>query len=127
MHRTIVSLCLLTALTIPVQATKISGVNVDLVKGCGEYSLNAVDTVFEYMGRLTYTFQAEGKDSVYLDFTVTKQGTQDTALVYEKTGDWGQVRQTNAADTLKTIYFRARITDAYHRQFCRQAERERQR
>jgi beta-glucosidase len=101
----------IAALTISARATTISNVNVDFVKGCGKYSLNAVDTIFEYMGRLTYTFKAEGKDSVFLDFAVTKQGTTDTALIFEKTGDCGLVRQSNAADTLKTIYFRVRLTD----------------
>jgi beta-glucosidase len=102
---------MVVALSLSVNAARISNVNVDLVKGCGKYSLNAVDTVFEYMGRLTYTFVAEGKDSVFLDFAIAKQGGTDTALVYEKTGDWGQIRQVNAADTLKTINFRVRLTN----------------
>ncbi|MGB7567732.1 MAG: glycoside hydrolase family 3 C-terminal domain-containing protein, partial [Chitinivibrionales bacterium] len=60
----------------------------------------------------TYSFLSGGGDSLFVNFVITKQGLPDTALIIEKTGDWGLVKQANAADTLKTIYFRARITNS---------------
>jgi beta-glucosidase len=102
---------LLAALIIPAQATQITNVKVDLLKGYAKDIVNTSDSAYYYMGRLTYTFKAEGKDSVWLDFVINKKGTTDSLLIYEKTGDCGLVKQTNTADTLKTIYFRARILD----------------
>ncbi|HAJ79421.1 MAG TPA: hypothetical protein DCO75_06580 [Fibrobacteres bacterium] len=102
---------LLAALIIPAQATQITNVKVDLLKGYAKDIVNTSDSAYYYMGRLTYTFKAEGKDSVWLDFTINKKGTTDSLWIYEKTGDCGLVKQANTADTLKTIYFRARILD----------------
>ena len=111
MHRFFVSLMLIAALTPSVYAAKISNVKVDMVKGYGKYALNASDSAYLYMGRLTYNFLAEGKDSVFVDFTINKQGASDSAWVFEKTGDIGLVKQANAADTLKTAYFRVQLVN----------------
>ncbi|HEX7509963.1 MAG TPA: glycoside hydrolase family 3 N-terminal domain-containing protein, partial [Chitinivibrionales bacterium] len=110
-HRILTSLLVLAALTLPVHATKISNVKVDLVKGYGKWALNATDTGYAYMGRLSYTLLAEGKDSIFVDFSIKKQGGADTAWVFEKMGDIGIVKQANGADTLKTVYFRALLVN----------------
>jgi beta-glucosidase len=104
-------LCLLVlALVLPAGATKISNATVDLIKGYQAKNVNSVPTYF-YMGRLTYNFFSQGNDSVFVDFTITKQGAADTATIFEKIGDWGLVRQANATDTVKTVYFRLSLTN----------------
>ena len=104
-------LCLLVlALVLPSGATKISNATVDLIKGYQAKNVNSVPTYF-YMGRLTYNFFSQGNDSVFVDFTITKQGAADTATVFEKIGDWGLVKQANAGDTIKTVYFRLSLTN----------------
>jgi beta-glucosidase len=100
---------LLAAACLPVRATLISNVQVDMLKGYMKVPVSASDTATFYMGRLTYTFAAEGTDSVFLDFTITTQDYADTVEIVEKTGDLYNVKQRNADDTLKTIYFRARL------------------
>jgi len=107
MLRICLSLLLLASLTLTSQAAKISNVKVDLVKGYGKWVQTSGDTGYAYMGRLTYTLLAEGKDSIFIDFSLNKQGGSDTAWVFEKTGDIGLVKQANDGDTLKTVYFRA--------------------
>ena len=110
-YRIAISLFLFILLALPAQATKVTNVKVDLVKGYFKSVLTGTDTSFDYMGRITYTFLAEGSDSVFLDFTINNQGTQAAVPLLEKAGDWGLIGQANAADTLKIIYFRARLTN----------------
>jgi beta-glucosidase len=100
---------LLFLLVVPAGATKISNVKVDFVKCYRAIVENNVDTRY-YMGRLTYTFLAEGKDSVNVDFNIVGQTSGDTAPVFEKTGDIGLVRQINASDTSKIVFFRVKFT-----------------
>ena len=109
MNRTILSTLLFAALTLPGWATRISNVQVDLLKAYSKGPINTTDTAINYMGRITYTFVAEGKDSVFLDFCITKKDSLDSILILEKTGDVGCVKQNNAGDTVKTIYFRSRL------------------
>jgi beta-glucosidase len=110
MNRTLLSFLLFAAAALPGWATQISNVQVDLLKCYRKSAVNITDTAYDYMGRLTYTFLAEGKDSVFLDFRITKQpDTLDSIGILEKTGDIGLVKQKNAGDTVKTIYFRARL------------------
>ncbi|MBN2188512.1 MAG: glycoside hydrolase family 3 C-terminal domain-containing protein [Chitinispirillaceae bacterium] len=109
MKRKILSMLLFAAACLPLRATQISNVQVDMLKGYFKEPAGASDTASFYMGRLTYTFAAEGKDSVFLDFTITTQDYLDTVEIVEKTGDLWHVRQNNAGDTLKTIFFRARL------------------
>jgi beta-glucosidase len=96
-------------MVLPAGATKISNVNVDMIKGYGAVMVNGAQ-VNSYMGRLTYTFLAETNDSVFVDFSVALQGSQDAIPIVEKVGAVGIVKQANAGDTLKTVYFRAKIT-----------------
>ena len=111
MYRIAISLFLFILLALPAQATKVSNVKVDMVKGYFKSVLTGTDSSFDYMGRITYRYLAEGSDSVFLDFTINNQGTQAAVPLLEKAGDWGIITQVNAADTLKTIYFRAGLTN----------------
>jgi beta-glucosidase len=87
----------------------ISSVKVDGIRGYRKVIVSGgVDTNF-YMGRVSYIYRSEGKDSASVDLAITKQGTTESALVLEKSGDIGLIRQINAADTFKTAYFRVRI------------------
>ena len=89
--------------------TSISSVKVDAVRGYEKLlGAGTPDSTF-YMGRISYTFRAEGKDSVFVDFSIAKSGAADTLPMFEKSGDVGIVKQANAGDTLKTDYFRTRI------------------
>jgi beta-glucosidase len=93
---------------IPAQATRISNVKVDLVKGT--VSGTEGDQMSRYyMGRLTYTFLAEANDSIFVDFAIKEQGTEKTVAIMEKAGDVGMVKQRIATDTNKTVYFRAMV------------------
>ncbi|MBN2038375.1 MAG: glycoside hydrolase family 3 C-terminal domain-containing protein [Chitinispirillaceae bacterium] len=116
MKRTITILLLTLLALSPAEATKISNVKVDLIKGTVT-GTQGDQIVRYYMGRLTYTFLAEDKDSIYVDFVIKNQATGDTITVLEKSGDVGMVKQRFAADTQKTVYFRAAIVgmpaDAY--------------
>jgi beta-glucosidase len=94
---------------LPAGATKISNVNVDLIKGYSAVMAGGAQ-VNSYMGRLTYTFLAETNDSIFVDFSIGLQGSPDTIPIVEKIGDVGMVKQANAGDTLKTVYFRAKVT-----------------
>ncbi len=60
------------------------------------------------MGRITYTFQPQGNDSVVVGVAITDSATGDS-LALQASGDVGLVQQNNAADTLKTIYFRTQL------------------
>ena len=112
MKRNSIAIILALMIVLPAgAATQIRKVNVDLVKGYSAVMESGVQANY-YMGRLTYSFLSGGGDSLFVDFVITKQGLPDTALIIEKTGDWGLVKQATAADTLKTIYFRARITNS---------------
>ena len=111
MNRKILSILLFAAVCLPVRATRVSNVQVDMLKGYMKVPVSVSDTATFYMGRLTYTFAAEGKDSVFLDFTITTQDYADTVEIVEKSGDLWDVRQNNAGDTLKTIYFRAKLVN----------------
>jgi beta-glucosidase len=104
-------LLFLLLLVIPAGATRITNVKVDFVKCNRAIVENNTDARY-YMGRLTYNFFAEGKDSINLDFCVVGQTAGDTAQIIEKTGDVGFVRQANASDTLKTVYFRVKFIGA---------------
>jgi beta-glucosidase len=89
--------------------TSISSVKVDAVRGYEKLlGAGTPDSTF-YMGRISYTFRAEGKDSVFIDFSISKSGFTETLPILEKTGDVGIVKQANAGDTLKTAYFRVRL------------------
>jgi len=109
MNRKILSILLFAAVCLPGWAMRISNAQVDMLKGYMKGPVNVSDTATFYMGRLTYTFAAEGKDSVFLDFTITTQDYADTVEIVEKSGDLWNVKQNNAGDTLKTIYFRAKL------------------
>jgi beta-glucosidase len=111
MNRKILLILLFAAVCLPVLATRISNVQVDMLKGYLKAPINVSDTATLYMGRLTYTFAAQGKDSVFLDFTITTQDHADTVEIIEKSGDLWNVKQNNAGDTLKTIYFRAKLVN----------------
>jgi beta-glucosidase len=89
--------------------TYIGSVKVDGVRGYDKILVPGNPGETCYMGKITYTFRAEGKDSVFVDFGISRQGGTDTIVVIEKAGDVGVVRQANAADTLKTAYFRVRL------------------
>ncbi|MBN1127945.1 MAG: glycoside hydrolase family 3 C-terminal domain-containing protein [Chitinispirillaceae bacterium] len=106
-HTIFVTLIALLAL-LPAEATRVSNVKVDLIKGTVTGTEGDQMTRF-YMGRLTYTFLAEGKDSIFVDFVIKNQATGDAITVIEKVGDIGLVKQRFAADTAKTVYFRAKI------------------
>jgi beta-glucosidase len=92
-----------------VQATKISNVKVDCIKGTVTGTEGDQMTRY-YMGRLTYTFLAEAQDSIFVDFTVKDQVSGTAITILEKAGDVGMVKQRFAADTNKIVYFRAKIT-----------------
>ena len=109
MNRKTLSILLVAVLCLQGWATRISNVQVDMLKGYMKTPVNVSDTATFYMGRLTYTFLAEGKDSVFIDFTITTQDYLDTVEIFEKTGDVWNIRQNNPGDTLKTIYFRAKL------------------
>jgi beta-glucosidase len=61
------------------------------------------------MGRITYTFQPLGNDSVVVGVAITNQSTGAALALQEASGDVGLVQQNNATDTLKTIYFRTQL------------------
>ena len=109
MNRIITTILLSAVTVLPGWATRISNVQVDLLKGYLRAPIDTTDTATFYMGRLTYTFVAEGKDSVFLDFNITTEDYVDTVEIFEKSGDIWHVKQNNAGDTLKTIYFRAKL------------------
>jgi beta-glucosidase len=108
MNTTLKALLLIMALSLPAVATKISNVKVDLIKGYSGIEENST-AVRSYMGRLTYNFSAETQDSILIDFVIKAQGTNDTIAILEKAGDIGLVKQRFATDTVKTIYFRAKV------------------
>jgi len=91
-----------------VQATKISNVKVDCIKGTVTGTEGDQMTRF-YMGRLTYTFLAEAQDSISVDFTVKDQVSGNPITVLKKSVTWALVKQRYAADTNKIVYFRAKI------------------
>jgi beta-glucosidase len=93
---------------VSVQATKLSNVKVDLIKSTG-IGAEGDQKAGYYMGRLTYTFLAEAQDSIFVDFTVKEQASGTAIAILEKTGDVGMVKQRYAADTNKTVYFRAKL------------------
>jgi beta-glucosidase len=101
-------LVVILTVTCAALATRISDVKVDLLKGYNAVIENSKEVRY-YMGRLTYTFQAEEDDSIRVDFVISKEGSKDKLVIVEKVGDVGAVKQKNANDTIKTIYFRTRI------------------
>ena len=96
-------------MVLPAGATKISNVNVDFIKGYRAVMANGAQENY-YMGRMTYKFFAETNDSIYVDFSIGLSGASETIPILEKTGDIGMVKQANARDTLKTVFFRAKVT-----------------
>jgi beta-glucosidase len=108
MKRLISSAIIVLLALASVQATKVSNVKVDLIKGTVTGTEGDQMTRF-YMGRLTYTFLAETQDSIYVDFVIKDQTSGTAIAVLEKIGDVGMVKQRFAADTIKTVYFRAKI------------------
>ena len=97
-------------LTVPSFASRITNVNVDFLKGFAQGVDANNDSVFFYMGRVTYNLYAEGNDQIITDLAIVKKGTDEKLVMTEKSGDIGIVRQKNAGDTLKTIYFRTQVT-----------------
>jgi beta-glucosidase len=108
MNTSLKAVLILTALSLPAAATKISNVKVDLIKGYSGVEENST-VARSYMGRLTYNFLAESQDSISVDFVIKAQGSQDTIAILEKAGDVGFVKQKYASDTVKTVYFRAKV------------------
>ncbi len=109
MTKRILLFCIVLTAAYSVWSATITSVKVSGVRGY-EIFLGAAgsDTSF-YMGRIDYTFKAQGKDSVFVDFSISKQGSADAILLLEKIGDIGIVKQANAGDTLKTAFFRTRL------------------
>jgi beta-glucosidase len=109
MTKKIILFCIVLMATFSAFSTSITSVKVSGVRGY-EIFLGAAgsDTGF-YMGRIDYIYKAQGKDSVFVDFSITKQGSTDALPILEKKGDVGIVKQANAGDTLKTAYFRTRL------------------
>lgn len=108
---------ILSLLYLPVQAVKVSNVHVDLLKGIAQSVDEKNDTIRHYMGRVTYLFFAEGNDSNMVDFYITPVNTQQVFTAYEKTGDIGLIKQNHPGDTLKTIYFRIKMTGSIEGEF----------
>ncbi len=109
MKKLIVTILIFQITASALYATRISDVKVDFVKGYTKGTLENGDSIYYYMGRVSYVFFAEGKDSVYVDFKVAPKGTENWLQIHELTGDIGLVKQKNGADTLKTAYFRTSV------------------
>lgn len=110
MKKIITLLSALLAFSFAHSATGISDVVVDLLKGYEKYIEENGDTTYRYMGRVTYKFFSDPKDSVFLDFGIIRKDTDDWLNVFQKTGDIGRVKQKNPGDTIKTAYFRTELT-----------------
>jgi beta-glucosidase len=104
---------LLASLLFGAGATSVSNVQISLVKGYAMGFAASGDTLRYYMGRITYTFNAQGMDSVVVGVAITNQATGNALVLPEVSGDVGLVQQNNAADTLKTIYFRAELAGGF--------------
>lgn len=112
MRRVLISaIAALFAITMPNAAPRISDVNVDFLKGYAKDTNDDGDTVYYYMGRLTYHLLADGKDSIFVDFKIVPKGTDNALPLLQILGDVGLVKQKNGADTLKTAYFRTALTN----------------
>ncbi len=104
---------LLGSLLFTAGATSVSNVQVSLVKGYSAGLNTSGDSVFYYMGRITYTFNAQGMDSVIVGAAITDQSTGTPLTLSETSGDVGLVAQKNATDTLKIVYFRTALGSNY--------------
>lgn len=91
-------------------ATRVSNVYVDMLKGYAQNIEENGDTTGYYMGRVQFRFHAEANDSFLVDFVAYPTGSTSYLNIFEKTGDIGYLRQRNAGDTLKTGYFRLKMT-----------------
>ncbi len=109
LQKTIKSCLVMQFFAMSIWCATITDVKVDALRGYRKIvGGTSADTNF-YMGRITYNLRAEGKDSIFIDFSIEKQGMGETPLIWEKSGDVGIVSQANASDTLKTILFRVQI------------------
>jgi len=112
MMKKIIAGVLFAALLFPAGATSVSNVQVSLVKGYEKSVNSSSDSVYYYMGRITYTFQPQGNDSVVVGVAITNSATGAALALQEASGDVGLVQQNNATDTLKTIYFRTQFVSS---------------
>ena len=99
-------------MVLPSAATRITNVKVDFLKGFAKGVTESNDTLYHYMGRVTYNFYAEDNDEFLVDFNIYKNGTEEKLSFTEISGDIGAIKQKHTGDTLKTIYFRAMVTGA---------------
>jgi len=110
MSRFFIPALLFLLLAVSSYASRVANVYVDMLKGYAQGIEENGDTSRYYSGRVQYHFFAETNDSFRVDFLVTPAAGHTAQQVIEKSGDIGYVRQRNATDTLKTGYFRVKMT-----------------
>jgi hypothetical protein len=103
MKKTLISCFLVLSALSTSRSATITSVTVDGIRAYEKSS--SADTNF-YMGRISYVLHADTKESLFVDFTISKQGATIALPIIEKTGDLGFVTQGSVSDTLKIAYFR---------------------
>jgi beta-glucosidase len=113
MIKKIIAIVLFASFLFSAGATSVSNVQVSMVKGYERGVDASGDTSYWYMGRITYTLQPQGNDSVIVSVVIADSASGVPLVLQEASGDVGLVQQKNSADTLKTIYFRSHVVSDF--------------